>query len=1242
MIARKISLFLACIMLITFAGVLQATAQDPDIFPEDPNDPIIIAPISADEEALLATYQAASEALSAHDLDLWLSYCADDIVFDFVAGSVVVNGKEELRAFFEALFAGFPDWYGEPGNIMVSGNVVVEEHSVFGTHLGEWNGIPATGNGTQFAHVDIVEYEEGMVKRITSYGDMAAMMVQLGVLPAPEPMELVPSFTLPDPVPNELSPVEAVTEALARWEAQDLAGNAEFMRLDMEVFIPSLGAMLDRDSFIALSELVYFTAFPDTQVETVRTVDMGGGWVLVETVYTSTHTGPFMGVPGTGSPITLRGGLVYEVDEDGLIEYFASYYDNMTILAQIGALEPPQPDLLAVQQAFGEALLAQNIDQLMTHYTDDAMWDYVPAPPPSIGKAEIAEETAGMYESFPDFSTDEGLTLVSGNVLAHEHSAFGTHLGDFEGIPATGNTIQIVHVDIFDFEGDKIKKLTTYTDALSVLVQMGVMPAGELPEFVPSFTLPESEPTGLSPLDAVAEARERFNSHDMSSYAKIFHSDADLMLVLGVPLDRDAFIAVAEMYVASFSGLNWETTRSVDMGDGWVIEEVVYSGTNTGPYFGIPATGRSFPTRALHIWRVDEDGLVVNLRNYFDSLGILAQLGALGPPPPDPEANKAIVRRIYEEVWNQGNMDTADELVASDCAYHGAGIGEMSNVEGFKQLALGYRIAFPDMQWTIEDQFAEGDLVATRLTGTGTHLGPLMEIPPTGIQATTIAISMARIADGKIQESWSFVDMLGVMQQLGVIAPGRPSPENYTWGVPSEVTGGPGALETSIAAVQRMIDEAMNMQNMAVIDELFAADYTMHDPAASMEIKGPEGFKQWAGMMLAPYFSDSLVVVEDMIAEGDKVVVRWSWSGTHTGEFQGIPATGRPIAVTGISIHRFADGKFVESWVSYDMLGMMQQLTAPPEESTKDFSNVFFMSLEQGLNMISPPLEPVAPYTARSFAEEIGATVVIRYDRALRKFMGFTLAAPDDGFAINGGEGYIVNVSEAKTVAFTGAAWTNEPPVAAAPPAQRSSAWAFMVSGSVLDGDAMSASDGNYTAAVKSLRTGDVFTEAVDPSGYFAAAWADLSRRAVIGAGDRVEVAVLDSNGDIVSGPFVHDVTLDAIRDAVVNVRLRLGDIIPEKSALLQNYPNPFNPETWIPYHLSEANPVMVKIYSASGQLIRALDLGYRDAGVYASRSKAAYWDGKNEAGEEVTSGVYFYSIAAGDFFATRKMTVLR
>ncbi|MBM3211996.1 T9SS type A sorting domain-containing protein, partial [Candidatus Poribacteria bacterium] len=116
--------------------------------------------------------------------------------------------------------------------------------------------------------------------------------------------------------------------------------------------------------------------------------------------------------------------------------------------------------------------------------------------------------------------------------------------------------------------------------------------------------------------------------------------------------------------------------------------------------------------------------------------------------------------------------------------------------------------------------------------------------------------------------------------------------------------------------------------------------------------------------------------------------------------------------------------------------------------------------------------------------------------------------------------------------------------------------------------------------------------------------------------------------------------TLDNIRNATVNLPMQSGKIIPKMSVLLQNYPNPFNPETWIPYHLKDASPVSISIYNATGQLVRVLDLGHKDAGIYASRSKAAYWDGKNQSGEAAVSGIYFYSIKAGDFASIRKMTV--
>ena len=103
-----------------------------------------------------------------------------------------------------------------------------------------------------------------------------------------------------------------------------------------------------------------------------------------------------------------------------------------------------------------------------------------------------------------------------------------------------------------------------------------------------------------------------------------------------------------------------------------------------------------------------------------------------------------------------------------------------------------------------------------------------------------------------------------------------------------------------------------------------------------------------------------------------------------------------------------------------------------------------------------------------------------------------------------------------------------------------------------------------------------------------------------------------------------------------------LVSLTPRETKLLANYPNPFNPETWIPYRLAEDAFVTLTIYDGSGRVVRTLDVGHRIASAYENRSKAVHWDGKNGLGEGVASSVYFYTLTAGDYSATRKMVILK
>ena len=101
-----------------------------------------------------------------------------------------------------------------------------------------------------------------------------------------------------------------------------------------------------------------------------------------------------------------------------------------------------------------------------------------------------------------------------------------------------------------------------------------------------------------------------------------------------------------------------------------------------------------------------------------------------------------------------------------------------------------------------------------------------------------------------------------------------------------------------------------------------------------------------------------------------------------------------------------------------------------------------------------------------------------------------------------------------------------------------------------------------------------------------------------------------------------------------------LSVLIPKETELLPNYPNPFNPETWIPYRLAEDSFVALTIYDQQGRVVRRLAVGHQTASVYEGRSKAIYWDGRNEVGDRVASGIYFYTLTAGDYSATRKMVI--
>ena len=137
------------------------------------------------------------------------------------------------------------------------------------------------------------------------------------------------------------------------------------------------------------------------------------------------------------------------------------------------------------------------------------------------------------------------------------------------------------------------------------------------------------------------------------------------------------------------------------------------------------------------------------------------------------------------------------------------------------------------------------------------------------------------------------------------------------------------SIEENKAIVSRATEEIFNKDNLAVVDELYATNFVSHGSDIPGVTPDREGYKQFVTMSRTA-LPDFHTTIEDMIAEGDKVVQRFTARGTHKGEFMGIPPTGKQVTITGIAIDRIAGGKIVENWVNMDMLGMMVQLGVVP------------------------------------------------------------------------------------------------------------------------------------------------------------------------------------------------------------------------------------------------------------------------------------------------------------------------
>jgi hypothetical protein len=300
------------------------------------------------------------------------------------------------------------------------------------------------------------------------------------------------------------------------------------------------------------------------------------------------------------------------------------------------------------------------------------------------------------------------------------------------------------------------------------------------------------------------------------------------------------------------------------------------------------------------------------------------------------------------------------------------------------------------------------------------------------------------------------------------------------------------------------------------------------------------------------------------------------------------------------------------------------------------------VSLSQGINVVGVPRDG-AVATAGGIAD-LSADV----QRVIREENGRFVAvvSPATDADVTGGAAYIVLASADATLSLDGGAWENS--AAAAPITNvaynTNASPVFLVQGSLVREDTLDVVNG-IEVTVTNMRTGDSLTDTVgrsSGSGRFATTFLSLDGTEYK-VGDTFDLRVVDPSGTFGG---VRETQRIITREDMRNGRIDLGAIlvstVPERSGLLPNFPNPFNPETWIPFDLSEDAEVTVTIYDALGLVVRRLELGIQDAGVYRATNRAAYWNGRNEQGEPAASGAYFVELSAGDVRETRRIVLLK
>jgi predicted ester cyclase len=301
------------------------------------------------------------------------------------------------------------------------------------------------------------------------------------------------------------------------------------------------------------------------------------------------------------------------------------------------------------------------------------------------------------------------------------------------------------------------------------------------------------------------------------------------------------------------------------------------------------------------------------------------------------EEAKQVALRLIDEVMNQGKVDTVDELLADDFVNYGIGLRPPGAHDGaspkdvFRRMGGIHHMTFDPMRIDFDEVVAEGGSVAVLERLSGTHTGPIFDVQPTGDDVSFAVIHIFHVRDGQVTAHWECRDDIAMFRQLrGIPGMLRQRIANPVDAPPAEAEGHAVADPESgpKAVAMRVVDKVLNGGDLGLIDELVAEDADCYGPPPERKT-GREGFREWA-RTLTEAVPDLRFRVDELIGEGDLVVLRGAAIGKQTGSWPTMPASGRDLNFTVIHVFEVKDGQVTRFLDFRDEIAMWSQMGQVP------------------------------------------------------------------------------------------------------------------------------------------------------------------------------------------------------------------------------------------------------------------------------------------------------------------------